>query len=152
MLMWKTLKEQNNYSYHYYYYYYYCNCFLLFHSLEFFIRVFAFTEVWVTTSLLRCPGFFWVFSSILTMLCFLRCWFFLWFSNPLFVCFIFKLSETVPSALIIISIMVTNMFLSIFNPPVRSKYFSIFSLSFTFTLRSAGTSKSPRWHVLAAIR
>ena len=49
---------------------------------------------------------------------------------------------TVPSVPITIGITVTFMFHSFFfSPLVRSWYLSLFSLSFSFTLRSAGTAK-----------
>ena len=54
----------------------------------------------------------------------------------------------VPSAPTTISITVTLMFHSFFSSPARSKYLSIFSLSFIFTVWSAGTVKSLRSVVL----
>ena len=55
------------------------------------------------------------------------------FNNPLVI---------VPSAPITIGTIVTFMFHSFFNSLARSKYLSFFSLSFRFTLCSAGTAKS----------
>ena len=55
------------------------------------------------------------------------------FTNP---------SMTVPSAAIIIGITVTFMFHSVFSSLARSRYLSLFSPSFNFTLWSAGTAKS----------
>ena len=49
---------------------------------------------------------------------------------------------TVPNSLIAISITVTLMFHSFFSSLARSRYFSLFSLSFSFTLWSAGIAKS----------
>ena len=49
---------------------------------------------------------------------------------------------TLPRAPIRIGITVTFMFHSFFNSLARSKYLSFFSLSFNFTLWSAGTAKS----------
>ena len=48
----------------------------------------------------------------------------------------------VSRAPITIGIIVTFMFYSFFSSWARSKYLSLFLLSFNFTLRSAGTSKS----------
>ena len=55
------------------------------------------------------------------------------FTNPL---------ETVPIAPITISITVTFLFHSSFSSLARSQYLILFSLSFNFTLWSAGTAKS----------
>ena len=55
------------------------------------------------------------------------------FNNPL---------ATVPKAPITIGIIVTFMFHSFFNSLARSRYLSLFSHSFSFILRSAGTAKS----------
>ena len=55
------------------------------------------------------------------------------FNNPL---------VTVPKASITISIIVTFMFHSFFNPLARSRYLSLFSHSFNFILWSAGIAKS----------
>ena len=60
-------------------------------------------------------------------------------SNPL---------VTVPRAPITIGIIVIFMFYSFFNSLARSWYLSLFSLSFNFTLWSAGTAKSIIVHVL----
>ena len=49
---------------------------------------------------------------------------------------------TVPSTQITIGITVTFMFHSFFRSLARSQYLSLFSLSFRFTLWSAGTAKS----------
>ena len=59
-----------------------------------------------------------------------------------------NLSVTVPSAPVIIAIIVTFMYHSFFSSFVRSKYLSFFSLSFNFTLWSAGTVKSTILQVL----
>ena len=61
------------------------------------------------------------------------------FSNPL---------VTVPNAPITIGIIVTCMFHSFFNSLARSRYLSLFSHSFSFTLWSAGTAKSTILQVL----
>ena len=50
------------------------------------------------------------------------------------------------TALTIIGITVTFMFHSFFNSLARSKYFSLFSISFMFTLWSVGTEKSTNYH------
>ena len=55
------------------------------------------------------------------------------FSNPL---------VTVPNAPIIIGIIVTCMFHSVFNSLAKSRYLSFFSHSFSFILWSARTAKS----------
>ena len=54
---------------------------------------------------------------------------------------------TVPRQPITIGINVTFMFHSFFNSLARSRYLSFFSLSFSFTLWSAGTSKSTIFQV-----
>ena len=48
---------------------------------------------------------------------------------------------SVPRAPITIGIIITLTFPSFLSSPARSEYFSLFSLSFIFTLWSAGTSK-----------
>ena len=53
-----------------------------------------------------------------------------------------NLLATIPRAPITIGITVTFMFHSIFSSPARSWYLSLFSLSFNFTVWSAGTTKS----------
>ena len=60
----------------------------------------------------------------------------LWFPIPLG--FFFKLLGNVPRALTTIGITVTFKFYSYFSSLAISKYLSIFSLSFTFTLLSVG--------------
>ena len=55
----------------------------------------------------------------------------------------------VPRASITIGIIDTFMFHSFFNSLVRSRYLSLFSHSFNFTLWSAGTTKSTTLHVLS---
>ena len=55
------------------------------------------------------------------------------FNNPL---------VTVPSALITFGIIVAFKFHSFFSSLARSRYLFLFSLSFSFTLQSAGTAKS----------
>ena len=55
---------------------------------------------------------------------------------------------TVLRALITIGITVTFMFRSFYNPLARSRYLSFFSLSFNFTLWSAGTGKTILLQVL----
>ena len=55
---------------------------------------------------------------------------------------------TAPRAPITIGINVTFMFHSFFNYLARSRYLSFFSLSFSFTLWSAGTTKSTILKVL----
>ena len=49
---------------------------------------------------------------------------------------------TIPSAPLIIGITVTFMFHSFFTSLERSRYLNLFSLSFSFTLGSAGMTKS----------
>ena len=61
------------------------------------------------------------------------------FSNPL---------VTVPKAPITIVITVAFMFHSFFNSLARSRYFSLFSYSFSFILWSAGTTKSSILQIL----
>ena len=61
------------------------------------------------------------------------------FNNPL---------VNVATVPIIIGIFVTLMFHSFFNSLARSRYVSFFSLSFSFTLWSAGTAKSTILQVL----
>ena len=56
---------------------------------------------------------------------------------------------TVPNTPITIGIIVTFMFHSFFNSLARSRYLSFFSLSFNFTLWSAGTTKSTICQVLS---
>ena len=72
------------------------------------------------------------------------------FTSPL----IFKSSSpctnplmTVPRAPVTIGISVTFMFHSVFNPQASFRYLSFFSLTFNFTLRSAGIAKSIIWQV-----
>ena len=60
---------------YYYYYYYYLGDF---HTS---VRWWSFTEIWVTVSLLRFPGIFSVFWSILTMLYFGWSWFIIRFTT-----------------------------------------------------------------------
>ena len=55
---------------------------------------------------------------------------------------------TVPKAPITIGIIVAFMFHSFFNSLARSRYLSLFSLSFSFILWSAGTAKSTILQVL----
>ena len=59
-----------------------------------------------------------------------------------------SLLVTVPRAPITISITVTFIFHSFFRPLARSKYLSLFSLSFNFILWSAATAKSTILQVL----
>ena len=114
---------------------------LLFYSLRVFHISFSwwsFNGVWVTASLLKSPGL-----SILADLNKAIVWtvsihpvIYKSFSpctNPLL---------TVPRALITNGIIVTFMFLSFFNALARSRYLSLFSLSFNFILLSAWTAKS----------
>ena len=61
------------------------------------------------------------------------------FNNPL---------VTVPKTPITISIMVTFMFHSFFNPLARSRYISFFSHSFSFILLSAGRENTTSLQVL----
>ena len=62
------------------------------------------------------------------------------FSRPL---------ETIPVAPTVIDITITSMFYSFFSSLLRSKYLSIFSLSFILTLWSAGMAKSTKRQVLS---
>ena len=55
---------------------------------------------------------------------------------------------TAPSAPITIGITITFMFQSFFNSLARSRYLSLFSLSFSFILWSVGTAKSAIRQVL----
>ena len=59
-----------------------------------------------------------------------------------------NLLVTVPSAPIIIGITVTFIFQSLFSSLAKSTHLTLFSLSFSFTLWSAGTLKSTIWQVL----
>ena len=61
------------------------------------------------------------------------------FNNPL---------VTVPNEPITIGTIVTFMFHSFFSSLARSRYLSLFSLSFSFILWSAGTAKSTILHIL----
>ena len=61
------------------------------------------------------------------------------FDNPLVI---------VPNAPITISTIVSFMFHSFFNSLARSRYLSLFSLSFRFILWSAGTAKSTILQIL----
>ena len=102
--------------------------------------------IWVRANLLTFPWLFWVILSILTML-----WsgwssrFFLWF--PILTVSLPSPLWTVPSAPVIVGITVTHVFPSYFNSLALSKYFSIVSLPFNFTLWSAGSAKSIWWQV-----
>ena len=92
-----------------------------------------FTGVWVTASLLKCPGLVlsnavWIVSTRPLTSKSSRP-----FNNPL---------VTVPNAPITIGTIVTFMFHSFFNSLARSRYLSFLSLSFRFILWSAGTAKS----------
>ena len=115
---------------HYYYYYY---------SLGVFHRSLSDSKSQVFRTLLRILAYF--NNAVVWMV----------FTRPL----ISKSSDsctnpsvTVPSAPITIGIIVTFMFHSIFfNSLARSRYLSFFSLSFNFTLWSAGTAKSTILHV-----
>ena len=105
-----------------------------------------FTEVWVTTSILKSPGLFLVILAVLNNVV-------VWmvstppptskssspFSNPL---------VTVPNALITIGVIFICMFHSFFSSLARSRYLSFFSHSFSFILWSAGTAKSTILQVL----
>ena len=59
-----------------------------------------------------------------------------------------KLFWIVPKSRIMISITVNCIFLEFFCSLARYRYLPIFSLSFIFTLSSAGTVKSTSWQVL----
>ena len=61
--------------------------------------------------------------------------------------FFFKSLRTVQTSLTIISITVTLMFHGSFRDLAKSKYFSIFTLSFIFTWWSDGTANSTRWQL-----
>ena len=60
-------------------------------------------------------------------------------------------SATVSSAPITIGITVTFMSHSVFSSQARSRYLSLFSLSFSFTLWSTGTTKSTSRQVILII-
>ena len=62
-----------------------------------------------------------------------------------------KILGTVPSAVSTIGITVTLMFHNFFSFLARTKYLSIFSFPFIFTLWSAGMAKFLRWQVLFCI-
>ena len=104
------------------------------------------TEVWVT-SVLKSPG---LFSSILADFIYAEVWMVTPhpliskssspFNNPL---------VTVPKAPITIGIIVNFMFYSFFNSLARSRYLSLISHSFNFTLWSAGIAKSTILQVLS---
>ena len=74
-----------------------------------------------------------------------------------FICPLISMSSTpvfnhlmiVPKAPITIDIIVTFKFYSFFNSLAKSRYLSFFSLSFNFTLWSAGTAKSKILHFLS---
>ena len=114
---------------------------LLFHSFEVFhtnVSWCFFTEVCVTVSLLQSPGLFSVFWEILVMLSFgwsLLCVWFLSFPLPnhwgSFQVYQFQFVSTSPSFSIVL-----------FCSLARSRYLSLFSLSFNFTLLSTGMAKS----------
>ena len=126
------------------------------HNLHFiiiyYLRVFHihfnwwyFTGIWVIASLLKSR---WIFS-ILAVLCNVVVWMVSThpptsessssFKNPL---------VTVPKTPNTSGIIVTFMFQNFFNSLARSKYLSFFSLSFSFILWTAGTSKSTILQVL----
>ena len=119
---------------HDYYYFYYCTPLRAFHtSVSRWYSIWA----WVTTSLLKSPGFFSVFWPILIAI--------VWTvssralisntSSPCTSPFV-----AVLSAPITIGITVTFMFHSFFNSLARSRYLFFFSLSFSFSQWSAGTA------------
>ena len=95
-----------------------------------------FTGDWVTASFLKSPGLFsvfWLFSVMLL---------FGWSPLGRQLLNILAPLVTVSKAPITIGIIVTFMFHSFFNSLARSRYLSLFSHSFIFTLWSAGTAKS----------
>ena len=128
--------------YYYYYYYFiivvfyrcYCHYYYLFSFKSFF-----YTSVWVTTSLLKSPGFFSVFWLISIMQKFEWSPLFLLFPSPLVPLLILW---CLPRAPITIGIIFTFIFHRFFNPQARSRYLSLFSNSFNFTLSSTRTEKS----------
>ena len=103
-------------KYPYYYYYYYFTNFSAFHIS---VSWWLFIGVWVTASLLKSPGLFSVFWSI---------------SSP---------PVTVPSAPITIASPSLSCFIDFFSSLTRSWYWSLFSLSFSFTQWSAGKVHFP---------
>ena len=60
-------------------------------------------------------------------------------------------SASVPNAPITIGITVTFMLQSFFSSLARSRYLYLFSLSFSFILRSTWTAKSTIWQVLCSL-
>ena len=101
-----------------------------------------FTGVWVTVSVLKSRGLFWVSLLVLIMLLSWSYQFFIWFPIPQLI-LSSKLFETVSRA------QKYNWYHFhshipefVFNSLERSRYLSIFSLSFNFTLCSSGTAKS----------
>ena len=97
-----------------------------------------FTQLWVTASLLKSPIDFndavVLVVSILLLIS---------NSSSLFC----KFFGIVPRAPTTIGVTVTFMFHNLSSSLARSRYVSIFSLSFIFTLWSTGTAKSTRWQV-----
>ena len=117
------------------------NCFILlllsftlfqvFHTI---ISQWFLTGVWVTARFLKSPGFFSVTDLNNAVIWIVS-------TRP----FISKSSSplvTVPRAPITMGITVTFMFHSFFISLVRTRYLSLFSFSFNFTLGSAGIAKS----------
>ena len=123
------------YYYYYYYYYYYC-----FTSLTVFltsISWWSFSGVWVSASLLKFPRFFSVFWLILTVLSFE------W--SPLIFLFpILPVSSTILYQTHRLQLLSPSPSSSMFffSFQARSRYLSLFSPSFNFTLWSVGTAES----------
>ena len=123
---------------YYYYYYYYYSLLRVFHTS---VSRWFFTEVWVTASLLESPVFlaFWPISTML-----LFGWFplvFLFPSSPIPVQIIWWLCRAHQLQLVSPS-------LSVLLVPKQGLSIYLFSLSFTFALRSTGIAKSTIRHVL----
>ena len=117
---------------------------ILFYSLESFhisISWWSSTGVWVTASPLKYPGLFSVYNPVVRMVSTfpLISKSFSAFTKPL---------RIVSSVLITIGITVTFVFQSFFYSLARSRYLSLFSLSFNFTMWSVKTAKSTIQQVL----
>ena len=122
--------------YHYYCYHYYFTHLRLVHtSVSWCFSI----GVWMTARLNKCPGLFSVFRPILTMQSFE--WSslvpFFWVFHSLYQSFLTVTSEPNTNGMSI-----AYMFHRFFSSLARSRYLSLFLLSFSFTPWSAGTAKS----------
>ena len=121
-------------------YYYYCHyCFT---PCNFFSRLWSFTESWVTTILLKSSGLLWLFQPILRVLWSRWCQFFLSFLIlPVFFLNFWRPFHAQKLQLVSPSNVCSTTF---FSSRAKSKYLSIFLLSYISTYWSAETAKSPR--------